>query len=166
MDNTGCEAVYAYCNLNPSMCPPNTVCEGTTPAWSGDPSPCGGSTQCCWCTSDGACPVTRKCINDSSLHNCNGHGPCTGVDNGNKNFDAMHCQLTSPGIPMCAASFSCTNGNCNNVTSPAGTCSGAGTLCYCTADTQCAIGKCANWAGCAAGACTGSGTADGFNCVP
>jgi hypothetical protein len=52
------------------------------------------------------------------------------------------------------------------VTSPSGRCSATGTACFCTADSQCPGGLCVNWAGCPPGACTGSGTADGFHCAP
>jgi hypothetical protein len=52
------------------------------------------------------------------------------------------------------------------VASPSGTCSAAGSPCWCTGDSQCSGGLCVSWAGCPAGACTGSGTPDAFNCVP
>jgi hypothetical protein len=38
--------------------------------------------------------------------------------------------------------------------------------CWCTSDSECAGGKCVTWAGCAAGSCTGTGTADAFHCNP
>jgi hypothetical protein len=43
--------------------------------------------------------VSGKCINDPTQNQCNGAGPCTGSGT---SFDGMHCQLTSPGIPMCS----------------------------------------------------------------
>jgi hypothetical protein len=52
-----------------------------------------------------------------------------------------------------------------DVTSPTGTCADAGIPCWCTNDTQCPNSKCAPWAGCAAGACTGAGTTDALHCV-
>jgi hypothetical protein len=166
VDNAGCSAVFPTCNLNPAGCPANTLCVGgLTSGWYGVPGPCSSSYQCCWCTSDSACSVSGKCINDATQKNCMGKGPCTGTGT---NFDAMHCQLTSPGIPMCAPTYSCAKGNCDDVTSPAGTCSAAGTPCWCTNDSQCTSPshKCVSWAGCAGGACTGSGTPDCFHCAP
>jgi hypothetical protein len=39
--------------------------------------------------------------------------------------------------------------------------------CWCTSDSQCPTGaQCANWGGCAAGSCTGTGTGNAFHCVP
>jgi hypothetical protein len=38
--------------------------------------------------------------------------------------------------------------------------------CWCTSDSQCGTSKCAAWAGCATGACTGSGVLDSFHCAP
>jgi hypothetical protein len=163
VDSAGCSAVFPTCNLNPAGCPANTVCEGPNGAWFGVAGPCASSYQCCWCTSDSACSVSGKCINDSTLKNCMGKGPCTGTGT---NFDAMHCQLTSPGIPMCALTNSCAKGNCDDVTSPAGACTASGTACWCTNDSQCSGRKCVPWAGCASGACTGSGAADCFHCAP
>jgi hypothetical protein len=52
------------------------------------------------------------------------------------------------------------------VTSSTGTCTAAGVPCWCTSNAQCPSGQCANWAGCAAGACTGRGTGSPFHCVP
>jgi hypothetical protein len=172
IDSTGCGAVLPTCNLNPSLCPANTVCEfGGN--WNTRMDLCGNSYQCCWCTSDNGCPVSHKCINDLNdagvgANNCagTGKGPCTGKGT---NWDGMHCQLTDPGgsgIPMCAAISSCAKGNCKDVTSPTATCGAAGTTCWCTNDNQCAPGKCVAWAGCGAGACNGTGMADGFNCAP
>ena len=58
-------------------------------------------------------------------------------------------------------------GNCNNVSSPTGTCTAAGVPCWCTSDSQCPSGtQCATWSGCASSACTGSGSGNAFNCVP
>jgi hypothetical protein len=155
-DSVGCAVVAITCNLGGTQgCPAKTVCEVNHGG-------CGGSAQCCWCTSDSACPVSGKCVNDPTQNQCNGQGPCTGSGT---SYDGMHCQLGSPGIPLCATQYSCSVGNCNNVTTSAGSCSAAGTPCWCTADAQCPSGGCASWAGCAAGACTGEGQTDAFNCV-
>lgn len=155
-DSSGCSVVAITCNLGGTQgCPAKTVCEVNHGG-------CGGAAQCCWCTSDSACPVSGKCVNDATQNQCNGQGPCTGSGS---NYDGMHCQLGRPGIPLCAAQSSCAVGNCDDVTAATGTCGAAGTPCWCTVDAQCPSGGCASWAGCAAGACTGSGATDAFNCV-
>jgi hypothetical protein len=93
-DSAGCSVVSPFCNLgNANACPTGTTCEVNH----GD---CGGSVQCCWCTSDSACPVGGKCIDDPTQKQCMGGGPCTGSGT---NWDGMHCQLGSPGLPMCTA---------------------------------------------------------------
>jgi hypothetical protein len=100
VDSAGCSIVGNTCNLN--KCPTGTTCEGgPTSGWNSNTNKdlCGTSLQCCWCTSDSACPVSGKCINDSTQNNCNGAGPCTGSGT---SFDGMHCELASPGIPMCS----------------------------------------------------------------
>jgi hypothetical protein len=103
VDPAGCSVVGPLCN-NGGMdgCPSNTVCEGgPTSGWNnGHQSLCGNSFQCCWCTSDSACPVSKKCVNDATQNQCSGKGPCTGAGT---DYDGMHCQLASPGIPMCTA---------------------------------------------------------------
>jgi hypothetical protein len=99
-DSAGCSVVGPTCNIG--QCPSGTKCEGgPSSGWnsSSKKSLCGTSFQCCWCTSDSACPASGKCINDSTQNNCNGAGPCTGSG---ANFDGMHCELASPGIPMCS----------------------------------------------------------------
>jgi hypothetical protein len=99
-DSAGCSVVGATCNIN--KCPTGTKCEGgPTSGWNknSDKDLCGTSLQCCWCTSDSACPVSGKCINDATQNQCSGAGPCTGSGT---DFDGMHCQLASPGIPMCS----------------------------------------------------------------
>jgi hypothetical protein len=67
-----------------------------------------------------------------------------------------------------ANNWSCSTGNCNNVSSPTGQCTAGGVPCWCTSDSQCPAGtKCAAWSGCASGACTAdAGTSDAFHCVP
>ncbi len=102
-DKTGCSVVGCFCNLGGNnACPANTVCEGgPSSGWAaGHEDLCGNSLQCCWCTSDSGCPVSGKCINDATQNQCKGKGPCTGAGT---DWDGMHCQLTSPGIPMCTA---------------------------------------------------------------
>jgi hypothetical protein len=99
-DSAGCSVVGPTCNIG--QCPSGTKCEGgPTSGWnsSSKRSYCGTSFQCCWCTSDSACPVSGKCINDATQNQCNGAGPCTGSGT---SFDGMHCELASPGIPMCS----------------------------------------------------------------
>jgi hypothetical protein len=99
-DSAGCSVVNPTCNIG--QCPTGTKCEGgPTSGWNSNSKKnlCGTSLQCCWCTSDSACPVSGKCINDSTQNNCDGAGPCTGSGT---NFDGMHCELASPGIPMCS----------------------------------------------------------------
>jgi hypothetical protein len=39
-------------------------------------------------------------VNDATQKQCDGKGPCTGTGT---DVDGMHCQLASPGIPMCTA---------------------------------------------------------------
>ncbi len=100
VDSAGCSVVGPTCNIG--QCPSGTKCEGgPSSGWNSNSkkSLCGTSFQCCWCTSDSACPVSGKCINDSTQNNCGGAGPCTGSGT---NFDGMHCELASPGIPMCS----------------------------------------------------------------
>ena len=137
-DSAGCAVVAITCNVGGTQgCPAKTVCEVNHGG-------CGGAAQCCWCTSDSACPVSGKCVNDPTQNQCNGQGPCTGSGT---SYDGMHCQLGSPGIPLCAAQYSCSVGNCSNVTTATGACSAAGTPCWCTADAQCPSGGCASLGG-------------------
>jgi hypothetical protein len=99
-DSAGCSVVEPTCNIN--KCPTGTTCEGGPTSGYNSRSKkslCGTSFQCCWCTSDSACPVSGKCINDPTQKQCDGAGPCTGSG---ASFDGMHCQLASPGIPMCS----------------------------------------------------------------
>jgi hypothetical protein len=109
----------------------------------------------CVCTEDSSCS-SGVCSNASSL--CT--GTCSGTTTAGS-YDTTNCQTVSS-----RAVWSCAAGNCSDVTSPTGSCTAAGVPCWCTADVQCAGEKCARWAGCPSGACTGSGTGDGFNCVP
>jgi hypothetical protein len=94
VDSAGCSVVAPTCNLGGNQgCPAKTTCEVNHGG-------CGGSAQCCWCTSDSACPVGGKCVNDATQKQCDGQGPCSGSGT---DYDGMHCQLASPGIPLCAA---------------------------------------------------------------
>jgi hypothetical protein len=111
----------------------------------------------CLCVADSDCN-SGMCVNANSQ--------CTGTCSGSTSdtLDQADCQLLTA---VSSSAASCLTGNCDNVTSPTGTCSAAGVPCWCTNDDQCGEGLCVNWAGCASGACTGSsGTPDGFNCVP
>jgi hypothetical protein len=93
-DSAGCSIVGPTCNLGGNQgCPAKTTCEMNHGG-------CGGQVQCCWCTSDAACPVSGKCVDDATQKQCDGLGPCTGSGT---DVDGMHCQLASPGIPMCTA---------------------------------------------------------------
>jgi hypothetical protein len=92
VDSAGCSVVAPTCNLGGNQgCPAKTTCEVNHGG-------CGGAVQCCWCTSDAACPVGGKCVNDPTQKQCDGQGPCSGSGS---SFDGMHCQLGSPGIPLC-----------------------------------------------------------------
>jgi hypothetical protein len=100
VDSAGCSVVGPTCNQG--VCPTGTKCEGgPASGWNTNANKalCGMSFQCCWCTSDSACPVSGKCINDATQNNCGGAGPCTGSGS---DFDGMHCELASPGLPMCS----------------------------------------------------------------
>ena len=106
----------------------------------------------CLCVADSNCG-SGKCVNAG--------GQCTGTCTGTGVADSANCQL----LTAATTGWTCSMGNCNDVASPSGTCAAAGVPCWCTADAQCKTGKCAPWPGCMPGACTGSGAADGFNCV-
>jgi hypothetical protein len=91
-DSAGCSVVAPTCNVGGNQgCPAKTTCEVNHGG-------CGAAVQCCWCTSDAACGVSSKCVNDSTQKQCTGLGPCTGSGT---DYDGMHCELTSPGIPTC-----------------------------------------------------------------
>jgi hypothetical protein len=92
VDSAGCSIVGPTCNLGGNQgCPAKTTCEINHGG-------CGGQFQCCWCTGDAACGVSGKCVNDTTEKQCAGLGPCTGSGT---EYDGMHCELVSPGIPMC-----------------------------------------------------------------
>jgi hypothetical protein len=109
----------------------------------------------CLCVADADC-ASGKCVNANSQ--CTA-GACTGTGTA----DSEDCE-TATSTPV---TFACSLGNCDTVSSPSGKCAAAGVPCWCTADAQCPDGTlCAAWAGCAEGACNGSGTGNAFNCVP
>jgi hypothetical protein len=122
----------------------------TTPL---SPAPMSNPTHtACLCVWDSNCS-SGKCVNANAQ--------CTGSCTGTGVADSADCQLLTSAI----TGFTCSTGNCNDVASPTGTCTASGVPCWCTNDAQCPNGACAPWAGCMPGACTGSGTADGLNCV-
>jgi hypothetical protein len=122
------------------------------------PAPaCNSAHTACLCVADTDCP-SSKCSNVTSQ--C-GSNICTGSTMTGA-YDAVDCAL----ITSAASAWSCSAGTCDNVASPSGTCSSAGVPCWCTGDSQCSGGLCVNWAGCPAGACTGTATPDALNCVP
>ncbi len=107
----------------------------------------------CLCVADSDCS-SGKCVNKDSQ--------CTGTCTGTGPADDEDC-LTATSV---ANAWSCSSGNCNNVSSPSGTCNAAGIPCWCTSDSQCPSGaQCATWSGCASSGCTGSGSGNAFNCV-
>jgi hypothetical protein len=108
----------------------------------------------CMCVADGDCS-SGKCVNASNR--------CTGSCTGTGTADAEGCETAT----SVANAWSCSAGNCDTVSSSSGMCTSAGVPCWCTSDSQCPTGAmCSSWAGCAAGQCSGSGTGNGFNCVP
>lgn len=110
------------------------------------------SATSCLCVADSNCPGGR-CVNEASR--------CTDTCSGVGTADFVGCQLVVP-VP---SSWSCPVGNCRSVRSPDEACTAEGVPCWCTRDADCPGGKCADWAGCAAGACSAIGPADGFHCV-
>ncbi|MGO9836328.1 MAG: hypothetical protein ACLP1X_19165 [Polyangiaceae bacterium] len=115
------------------------------------PTPvCSSAHSACLCVADSDC-ATGKCVSAAQ---------CSGSCSGTGTADVAGCQIVM-GAPT---AYGCSKGNCSDVTSPSGTCSAVSVSCWCTGDSQCPGGTCVNWPGCAAGACTGSGTPDGFHC--
>ena len=191
--NTGCQYPICYCTSDAACesghCIPsshNGNCGGCTGTGSTDdghgcmPAPssvaCGSTgsgTACtttliptpvlntaktaCLCVADSDCS-TGKCVNANTQCTT---GPCTGTGS----HDSEDCQ-TGTSI---ATAWSCSEGNCQDVSSASGTCTAAGVPCLCISDTQCdSESRCANWPGCASGACTGTTTGtvrNAFNCV-
>ncbi len=107
----------------------------------------------CLCVADSNCS-SGKCINKDSQ--------CTGTCTGTGTADSEDCQTAA----SAANAWSCSIGNCNNVSSVSGACTAEGVPCWCTSDSQCPSGtQCSSWTGCAASACTGSGAGNSFHCV-
>ena len=139
---------YGWIRVNTGAAP----AYGCVTALSPTPA-CNAGHTACLCVADSDCS-SGKCANSS--------GQCTGTCSGSGATDGADCQT----LVSAATVWACSVGNCDTVTTAAGACAAAGVACWCTADTQCTSGHCAEWVGCAAGACSGSGTADGMNCVP
>jgi hypothetical protein len=109
----------------------------------------------CLCVADSDCS-SGKCVNHDSQ--CMA-GMCTGSGAA----DSEDCQTAT----SVANAWSCSFGNCDNVSSPTGQCTAAGVPCWCTSDSLCPSGtQCATWSGCASGSCTGSGAGNAFHCAP
>jgi hypothetical protein len=108
----------------------------------------------CLCVDDSSCS-SGKCVNKDAQ--------CTGTCSGSGSADSEDCQTAS----SVANTWSCSIGNCDNVSSPTGQCTAQGLPCWCTSDSQCPMGTlCATWAGCGSGACSGTATAGNpFHCV-
>ncbi|MGH7434342.1 MAG: hypothetical protein ACRENE_01560 [Polyangiaceae bacterium] len=177
--NTTCAYPFCVCNSG-SVCESgnciggtgsNTDGHGCQPPPSSIPCQSAGGSSCitaltpapvlnsahsaCVCVADSDCS-SGKCVNKNSQ--------CTGTCTGSGAADSQNCQTAS----STAQTWACPVGNCKTATSPGATCSAGGVPCWCTADTQCpGETRCSSWAGCGdAGACTGSGTGNAFNCVP
>jgi hypothetical protein len=137
-------------------------CAPTTPTCSGNTTyacpattqgTCNGANNCI-CNADSQCGTGGKCVNVGQT-GCTS-GTCTGTGAAND----RGCQDPAQTLPVgCTKTipYSCNQGVCN----------AAGTTCLCTADSQCPSGLCVDGGqGCAAGACTGTGTPDNSQCVP
>jgi len=112
----------------------------------------GGSA--CLCVADSDCS-SGTCVNANSQ--------CTGTCTATAPHDSQDCET----VTSVANGWSCSIGNCDEVTAPSGRCTAAGVPCWCTSDAQCpGETHCVSWAGCAEGACTGTGTGNAFHCVP
>jgi hypothetical protein len=115
------------------------------------PAPvCSAAHTACLCAADSDC-ASGRCVNA---------GQCTGTCTGTGNGDLASCALEA----SAAASYACASGKCSDVTSPADACSAAGVACWCARDADCPGAACVPWAGCASGACTGTGATDAFHC--
>ncbi len=137
---------YGYLKVNASDPAP---CETAL-----SPAPVANATLTwCVCVADSNC-ASGKCVNAG--------GQCSGACTGEGAADDSSCQK----ITSAATAWSCPAGNCENVVSPAAVCSAADVACFCTSDLQCTSGKCVDWAGCAAGACSGNDAGDEFHCAP
>ncbi len=108
----------------------------------------------CLCVDDSDCS-SGKCVNNDNQ--CS--GSCTGATPA----DGEDCR-TAMATPT---AWECPLGNCDTATSSTSSCSAVNVSCWCTSDSQCPAGaKCAAWAGCQAGMCTGTGSGNPFHCVP
>jgi len=117
------------------------------------PTPaCSAAHSACLCVADSDC-ASGKCVSAAQ---------CTGTCTGTGSPDVAGCQIAT----SAPTAYGCPQGNCRDVTSPTGTCTAASVACWCTSDALCSGGTCVTWAGCASGACTGSGAGDGFHCSP
>ncbi len=106
----------------------------------------------CLCTANSHC-ASGECVDAESR--------CIGVCTGTGAADSVGCEL----LTSEPSSWSCPVGSCRTANSPAEPCTAADVPCWCTRDADCSNGKCVAWAGCAAEACTGSGTSDAFHCA-
>jgi|HubBroStandDraft_4_1064222.scaffolds.fasta_scaffold03773_6 hypothetical protein len=141
-----------------------TSCSGACVDLLTDPNNCGG------CGSSHACPSGDTCVEGG----CQAPAPEAGTDAapGGPDTGAPEAGGTVPcpagGCPTSGPSgwTSCPFGSCNGSTTA--TCTGGG-VCVCTSDSQCKSGKCVkvtgqNDMGCGSSGCSGTGTADGFDC--
>jgi hypothetical protein len=142
---------YGYLKINTGAAPTYSCTTALAPT-----PVCSSGQTACLCVADSDCP-------SGECSNANGQctGTCTGATTAGT-YDSADCALAAS-VP---SSWSCAAGTCDDVTSPGGVCRGSGVSCWCTSDSECTGGLCVSWAGCAAGACTGSGTPDGFHCAP
>ncbi len=149
-DGHGCEPAPTSI---PCTAPPATCTTSLTPAPVLNPA-----KTACVCVSDADCS-SGKCVNaDNVCTNGTTSSNCSGTGTP----DATNCAT----VTSTATAYSCPIGACNDVASPTSSCTAAGVPCWCTSDSQCGTSKCAAWAGCATGACTGSGVLDSFHCAP
>jgi hypothetical protein len=186
--NTLCQYPTCYCNADVACesghCIPsshNGNCGGCTGTGTDDGHGCmpAPSSVACVGTGGTMCTTTLTpapvinsaktaclCVADSDCSNgkCVNHdGQCTGTCSGSGTYDSEDCQTAT----SVANAWSCSLGNCDNVSSSTGQCTAAGLPCWCTSDSECPSGtQCATWSGCASGACTGSGAGNAFHCVP
>jgi hypothetical protein len=139
---------YGYLRVNGGQQGPTYSCVTTL----SPPPVCSAAHNACLCASDSDC-ASGKCV---AAAQCKGT-TCTGAGSP----DVAGCQ-----VPMAGPTgFGCAKGNCSSVTSSAGTCGAAGVPCWCASDADCNNTQCVIWAGCSAGACTGTGAPDAFHCV-
>jgi hypothetical protein len=192
--NTQCTFPTCYCNSDAACasghCIPesgNDDCSGTGPctgAGADDGHGCELAPSSVACTTAGgtACTTTLTpapvlnaggtaclCVADSDCSS----GACVNADNqceagaggctGSGSHDSEDCETAS----STADAWSCSQGNCDTVTSPGGVCTEAGVPCWCTDNSDCLSSGalCVAWDGCTPGGCTGTGTGNAFHCV-